>query len=162
MAIYLQFKSKLQIWFYLQKAINWEDFDMVKKTILGLLVYCAISFVLGPLWYLGIFPDLYAELGAYNREPLIFPLGFGSMILQGLALAYLFQFFRRGVAPMREALVFAALLGLFMYSLTTMAFAAKNTVSSLPLWLGIQFCFHFIQFALLGVGFGWLYRERSV
>ncbi len=131
---------------------------MASKVISGALVYCAITFVLGPLWHFFLFPAVYADLGVYTREPPSLPLGFTSMATQGVCLAYLFHRFRR-TSALSEALAFAGCTGVLMYSLSTVAYAAKNAVAPLPLWFGVQLAFHVVQFGLLGLAYGVVYRN---
>ncbi|HSA59216.1 MAG TPA: DUF1761 domain-containing protein [bacterium] len=136
---------------------------MAKKVILGTIAYTAVTFILGATWHFVLFKDLYAFLGAYNRHEPIIPLGFISMFLQGMILSFLFQYVRRGTAPIREGLLFSYIMGLFMYTLTTIAFAAKTVVSSLTAWFAIQAAFHLIQFTLVGLLLGVIFgRKRAI
>ena len=51
-------------------------------------------------------------------------------------------------------------MGAFLFSISTMANAAKIVVSPLSTWFAVQTAFHFIQFTLVGFAFSWIYRER--
>jgi hypothetical protein len=48
-------------------------------------------------------------------------------------------------------------MGLFLFSVSTLANAAKIQVSSIELWLTVQSTFHLIQFAAAGAAIGWIY-----
>lgn len=129
----------------------------MKKFILATIFYSAVTMAHGFTWHLVFFPEFYAELGVYNREPPIIPLGFASMVIQGLVLAYLYPLYYRGGSPIREGIKFGLILGIFLFSVSTLAVGAKIQVSSMPHWLGIQATFHLIQFVLAGAGIGLIY-----
>lgn len=134
---------------------------MTKRILYGTLGYFILTFALGVTWHFVFFKDVYHSLGAYNREQPIFLFGIVAILGQGMILSYLFQFFYRGAAPIKEGLVFSWLMGLFMYTLTTIAFAAKTEVSSLPMWLAIQAAFHFFQFTVTGVLLGIIFGRSA-
>jgi hypothetical protein len=56
-------------------------------------------------------------------------------------------------------------MGLFMFSVSTLANAAKIHVASMSTWLMVQTAFHLIQFTAVGIGIGLIYgpasRERT-
>jgi hypothetical protein len=55
-----------------------------KKLYSAWLAYLVITFVLGYLWHLVLFKDLYAKLAIFTRlEDPIVPLGFAAMVIQG-------------------------------------------------------------------------------
>ena len=103
---------------------------MGKRVLFGTFGYTFSTFLLGATWHFVLFEDLYHRLGAYNRQELIIPLGFLSMLLQGVILSYLFQYVHKGVRPIREGLAYALVMGIYMYTTTTIAFAAKTELSS--------------------------------
>lgn len=128
-----------------------------KKFVLATLSYVVVSFALGFTWHLVLFMDAYHELGVYTRENPIFAFGVGSMILQGLILAYLFPFFNRGVQPVRTGIRFGLLMGVFMWTVTVLAFAAKTHVNSLSTFFVLSSLFHLIQFIAAGALIGWIH-----
>ncbi len=134
---------------------------MNKKILFSTLGYTVATFALAAPWHFVLFHDVYARLGAYNLEKPIFVLGLVAILIQGFIIAYLFQFYRRGVKPFKEGLTFAMIMGLYMYTLSTVAFAAKTPVTSLPTWFGIQFAFHFLQFILAGVVLGLVFGKKQ-
>lgn len=81
------------------------------------------------------------------------------MILQGVVLAYLYPRFYQGGAPVREGIKFGLIMGLFLFSVSTLANAAKIQVSSMSTWLAIQTAFHLIQFVVTGAGIGLVYGK---
>lgn len=115
---------------------------MKKGFIVAVLAYLIPTFVLGATWHFFLFKDLYDSFGIYNRVEPIIPLGFGSMLVQGLVLAYLYPFYFRGGNPVRRGLEFGLLMGLFLFSISTMANTAKIVVQ--PQGCGLRFRLHSI------------------
>jgi hypothetical protein len=131
------------------------------KFILTALAYILPTMFLGYVWHLIIFKDLYESLGIYNRTQPIIPLGFFSMIVQGLIMAYLYPYYAQGSSSYIKAITFSLLLGLFLFSVSTLANAAKIQVTSMAQWLVIQIAFHFLQFLVAGVLIGVANRQKS-
>ncbi len=131
-----------------------------KALILATLLYSVVSMILGFTWHFTLFSDVYRQLGIYNREPPIIPLEFASMILQGLILAFLYPRYWRGGRPLVEGIKFGLIMGTFLFSVSTLANAAKIQVSSISTWLTIQTAFHLIQFIIAGAGIGLIYGSN--
>lgn len=129
------------------------------KFILTALAYIVPTMALGMLWHFVIFKDLYDSLGIYNRTEPIIPLGFTSMIIQGLILAYFYPFYNRENKSMTTAIKYSLLMGLFLFSVSTLANAAKMQVTSMQTWLLVQSAFTVIQFTIAGVLIGLVNRK---
>lgn len=134
----------------------------MKKILWGTLGYLLITFIHGFTWHLVFLKDFYEGAGPYNRPQPLFAFGVAAMLIQGVVLSWVFPLVRRGGSSFAEGLKFAGVMGLFMYSLTSIAFVAKTQVASIPGWLGVQALFHVIQFALTGVILGLVYRDSPV
>lgn len=134
---------------------------MTKKFIYAALVYIAISMMLGMAWHFVFFKELYHGLGIYNRAEPIIPLGLTSMVIQGVILAYLYPMFDREGKGIAAGIRFGLLMGLFLFSVSTLANAAKIEVTSMSTWLIIQTAFHAIQFILVGAGIGLVYKKQD-
>jgi hypothetical protein len=132
---------------------------MTKKFFLATLAYLIPTMILGMAWHFIFFKDLYESLGIYNRAEPIIPLGFASMAIQGLIVAYLFPIFYREGNAIISGIKFGLIMGLFLFSVSTLANAAKIEVTSMSSWITIQIAFHLIQFLLVGVGIGLVYRK---
>ena len=128
--------------------------------ILTTLSYIVPSMILGLVWHLVIFVDLYHRLEIYNRPEPIIPLGFASMIVQGIVMAYLYPFYAKGSSTVAKALTFSLTMGVFLFSISTLANAAKINVTSITDWLLIQSAFHLIQFLVTGGLIGLVYRNN--
>ncbi|RHX87371.1 DUF1761 domain-containing protein [Leptospira stimsonii] len=131
----------------------------MKKFTLAVLGYLIPTFLLGASWHFLFFHELYDSFGIYNRKDPIIPLGFGSMLIQGIVLAYLFPFYNTKGNSIRRGIQFSLILGVFLYSITTLANAAKIEINSISLWFAIQAVFHLIQFTVAGFFLGLVYKN---
>jgi membrane protein CcdC involved in cytochrome C biogenesis len=116
--------------------------------------------ILGMIWHFVFFKELYESLGIYNRVEPIIPLGFISMAIQGLIMAYLFPFFYREGNPVLHGIRFGLIMGFFLFSVSTLANAAKIEVTSMSSWIMIQTAFHLIQFLVAGILIGLVHRKQ--
>jgi hypothetical protein len=66
------------------------------------------------------------------------------MLIQGVVVAVIYPRFYKGGSHYVEATKFSLLMGLFLYSVSTLANAAKIEVSPMGTWLGLQAAFHII------------------
>ncbi|MBI5771221.1 MAG: DUF1761 domain-containing protein [Verrucomicrobia bacterium] len=124
------------------------------KTVLAALAYVVVSFALAAPWHFVLFKDLYHSFGIYNRADPIIPLGLLSMIVQGAVMAALYPRWYRGGAPAVEGIKFGLLMGVFLFSVSTLANAAKIEVKGLGGFLAVQAVFHLLQFVAAGAAVG--------
>ncbi len=130
---------------------------MARSFALAALGYVIPTFILGFTWHFWLFPGVYDALGIYNRTEPIIPLGLLSMVIQGLLMAYLYPFFYRGGRPVTRGVLFGLVMGAFLFSVSTLANAAKIVVTDLGTWLAIQTAFHALQFVIAGALIGLAY-----
>jgi hypothetical protein len=117
---------------------------------LGLAAYVVPSFALGFIWHLVLFAPQYQSLQIY-RPDVIIPFGLLSMFIQGAILSWLFpKLMRSDVSWIRQGLKFGLLVGLFAWTLSTIAVAAKNVMTSVPLYLALETSFTILQYAIVG------------
>lgn len=133
----------------------------VSKFSFTALAYIIPTMFLGYTWHLIFFKNLYDSLGIYNRAEPIIPLGFFSMIVQGCIMAYLFPFYAKNNYSVTTAVKFSLLMGLFLFSVSTLANAAKIQVGSMQNWLLIQLAFHLLQFAIAGILIGLVNKQKT-
>jgi hypothetical protein len=133
---------------------------MTKRLIYATLWYVVLSMVLGMVWHFLLFEELYNSLGIYNRTEPIIALGFASMIIQGLLMAYLYPFYSRNGSSIGKGIRFGLMMGLFLFSVSTLANAAKIEVASMSSWITVQLAFHAFQFIAAGAGIGFIYKAR--
>jgi len=130
----------------------------MRKFVLAILAYAIPSMAIAFPWHFVWFKDLYHQLGIYNRGQPIIPLGLLSMLIQGVILAYLYPRFYKGGNPIAQGIKYGLIMGVYLFSVSTLANAAKIQVTSLSHFLFIQAAFHSIQFvvsgALIGLVFG--------
>jgi len=124
------------------------------KFVLTALAYIIPTMILGYVWHLVIFNKLYEGLGIYNRKEPIIPLGFFSMIIQGTIIAWLYRFYAKENSGISKAIIFSLIMGTFLFSVSTLANAAKINVTSMSGWLLIQTAFHLLQFLVAGLLIG--------
>ena len=132
---------------------------MTRKFILATLAYLIPTMILGMVWHFVFFRGLYESLGIYNRAEPIIPLGITSMAIQALIMAYLFPFFYKGGNAITQGIKFGLIMGLFLFSGSTLANGAKIEVTSMSSWITIQTAFNLIQFLVAGVGIGLVYKK---
>jgi hypothetical protein len=132
----------------------------MKKMVLATLAYAVVTMLIAAPWHFVLFKDLYHSFGIYNREDPIVPLGFLTMTIQGLVMACIYPRYYRGGSHFREAIRFSLLMGFFLYSVSTLANAAKIEVSPMGTWLGIQGAFHVVQFVACGLALGFVYSRK--
>lgn len=134
---------------------------MRRPYVLAVLAYLLPTFATGFVWHLVAFHDTYARLAIYRPDMLI-PLGFGSMLVQGLLLAAayprLFDTSRTAWrrSALRSGLAFAAL----SWSYTTLAVAAKHPMASVPEYMLLETAFTLLQFALVAPAMALAWRDR--
>jgi hypothetical protein len=123
---------------------------MSKKFWLGVAAYVLPTFPLGYLWHLTWFAPQYQALQIY-RPDVIIPFGLFSMLVQGMLLSWLFpKIADTSASWLRQGLIFGAGVGLFAWTLSTIAVAAKNVMTSVPLFLALETGFTIVQYAIVG------------
>lgn len=127
---------------------------------LGALAYLLVTFPLAVLWHLGLFGEQYDALGYFGREP-VFAFGFLAILIQGLALSYLYGRTRGHGPPISEGLRFGAVAGSVVWSGNVLAFAAKTSLASVPMFFALETGYFVVNFALYGVALGRIYGPRT-
>ena len=82
------------------------------------------------------------------------------MLFQGAIMANIYPRYYKGGSHYMEATRFSLLMGLFLYSVSTVANAAKIEVSPMATWLIVQAAFHGVQFVACGVALGFVYSRK--
>jgi hypothetical protein len=132
----------------------------MKKIIFGTLAYAIVTMIIAAPWHFVLFKDLYHSFGIYNRVDPIVPLGFLSMIIQGVVMAAIYPRYHKGSSHYKEAIQFSLLMGVFLYSVSSIANAAKIEVSPMSTWFAIQAVFHLLQFVVSGLALGFVYSRK--
>jgi hypothetical protein len=134
---------------------------MKLQFVLCVLAYSVITMAIAAPWHFVFFEDIYHQLGIYNRADPIIPLGFLSMLVQGVVLAILYPSYARENYSISTGVKFSLIMGLFLFSVSTLANAAKIQVSSMTTWLLVQSAFHIVQFLAVGLAIGFLYKKLN-
>ena len=134
----------------------------MKKHIQVTLAYAVVTMLIAAPWHFVLFKDLYHSLGIYNRAEPIVPLGFLSMLIQGVVMAIIYPRYYKDGSHYKSAIQFSLLMGLFLYSVSTLANAAKIEVSPMGTWLILQAAFHLIQYVACGLAIGFIYSRSRI
>jgi hypothetical protein len=117
---------------------------------LGVVAYIVPSFVIAYPWHLMVFAATYKELGIF-RDEVIVPFGLLSMLIQGAAFSFVYpRIFADRRAVLRNGFAYGLAIGLLSWSFTTLAVAAKNVMTSVPLYLALETGFTLLQFVVVG------------
>ncbi len=126
---------------------------------LMVLAYLVPTMILGMVWHFVWFSELYENLGIYNRKDPIIPLGFTSMFFQGIIIAYLYPYYAEQGHSIIRSLKFSLIMGFFLFTVSTLANAAKIEVTSMLSWLWVQSLFTLIQFIVVGFLIGLVFKK---
>lgn len=132
----------------------------LSRSALLVLAYLVPTMILGMVWHFVWFSELYESLGIYNRKDPIIPLGFTSMFLQGVIIAYLYPYYAGKKHSLRRGVKFSLIMGFFLFTVSTLANASKIEVTSMIDWLWVQSLFTLIQFFVVGLLIGWVGHDR--
>jgi hypothetical protein len=118
---------------------------------LGLAAYVLPTFPIGYAWHLMVFASQYEALHVY-RPDVIIPFGLASMLVQGSILTWLYPRVSggSGASWLRQGLVFGLVVGLFAWSFSTVAVAAKYQMTSVPLFMALETGFTALHYAIVG------------
>lgn len=120
----------------------------MKKRLLAALAYILPTFPLGYFWHLAIFADYYKSLHVY-RDDMLIPFGIGSMVIQGIVWAIIYERMFAGESIARGALKFAALACPLAWSFMVLAVSAKHQMSSVSGFLLIETGFMLVHYAIV-------------
>jgi hypothetical protein len=134
---------------------------MKLQFVLYVLAYAVITMAIAAPWHFVLFEDVYHQLGIYNRAEPIIPLGFLSMLVQGVVLAILYPYYAHRNYSVGRGIKFSLIMGGFLFSVSTLANAAKIQVSSMTTWLIIQTAFHLLQFLAVGLAIGFIGKKLN-
>jgi hypothetical protein len=131
----------------------------LRTHLLTVLAYVIATFAVQATSHFGVNAGHYAAVTFERPEP-IFPLGIASMVIQGLALSWLFAVRPPARRTVGDAVRFAWLAGTILVSYIALGEAGKYTVPSVPSWLAVEIGAGFAQFTAFGLLLGAIHRER--
>lgn len=132
----------------------------MSRHLWSVLAYVLATFLTQAGSHFGVNAEHYRAVTYLRGEP-IFPLGVLAMLLQGIALSYLYSLVpvRRG--PLLHAIGFAWLSGVILVSYIALAEAAKYRVPAIGPWIAVEASSGFVQFTVYGLLLGLIQRRSS-
>jgi len=125
---------------------------MNRRFWLGTAAYVVPTFPLAFVWHLALFAELYDSLQIYRADKIV-PFGLATMVIQGAILSFAYPRLVGIEARanwLQSGIAFGLGFGAFMWSLTTLAIAAKHTMTSVPLFLALETGFTLLQCSIAG------------
>jgi hypothetical protein len=132
-----------------------------KSFVLTALAYLLLTFPCAYVWHLVVFRSFYERIGYFGEKEPIVALGFLSIVVQGLLLAYAYPFFQRGGSALIEGMRAAAVFGGLIMSVQVVAAAAKNHAPATAEWFLFEGLYFVIQFTLIGLALAFIHRPRK-
>lgn len=120
------------------------------RFLMGVLVYTVCTFAMALVWHLVLFEDRYRAFGYFEGEPNI-GLGFVTILIQGVVLTFLFPRVSLGGLGIGRGLRFAAVVGVFFWTLHVLAFVAKQSVPEAGMFVAMESFYAALQMGLFGV-----------
>ncbi len=132
----------------------------MQRAALTVVAYIAATFAVQATSHFGINAEHYARLGYLRAEPIV-PMGFASMIVQGLVMAWLYPRLEGAGRSLWHALRFAWLMGAFLVSYIALAEAGKYAVPAIGPWIAVEVVAGFLQYTLFGLLLGLIHRRAA-
>lgn len=121
---------------------------MRMRFVLGVLAYMLPTFPLGYVWHLMLFKTYYDALDIYRPDVLV-PFGLASMVIQGIAWAFIYSRLFAGEPILRGAVKFAVLAAPIAWSFAVLAVGAKHRMASVSEFVAIETGFFLLQYAVV-------------
>jgi hypothetical protein len=121
---------------------------MSMRFLLATLAYIVPTFPLGYVWHLVVFKSYYDALQIY-RDDIIVPFGIASMVIQGIAWAFIYSRLFAGESVLRGAAKFAAIATPLAWSFLVLVVAAKHHMASVTGFVVVETAFTLLQYAVV-------------
>jgi len=128
--------------------------------LLTVLAYIVATFGVQGTSHFAVNKTHYAQVTYMRAEPIV-AMGITAMVIQGVIFALLFPAFNRAGNPIRNGVLFALAIGVFLASYIALAEAGKYAVPSIPSWIVVESGTALVQFGVFGVLLGLIHRPRS-
>lgn len=133
----------------------------MRRLTLSALAYATVTFPLAYIWHLVAFADVYDRVRFTTvAEPNI-PLGFFTILFQGILLAVAYGWMRRSGRPLADGVRFGLLVGAFIWSAAAVAHAAKHDVVYPAMFIGMEGLYFLVNFLSYGLLMGLIHREEE-
>ena len=131
--------------------------------LLGTLIFTLVIFSITATWHVAIFQEMYTALGYFKEQETVAAgiAGLLNIVVQGLLLTVLFvrtQFF--GTGPV-AGIKFAALVGLFYFTVQVVNFVVRKEISNVPVFVLLEAIYMVVQFATYGFLIGLLLKPSE-
>lgn len=120
----------------------------------------AVSFAVQAVSHFVINASHYASISFMRDEP-IMALGILTMILQGVAMGWLYPRVKLNESWLWNGLQFSLVFGLVLGLYIALAEPAKYAVDSVGSWIVVELIASTIQFAAFGALLGFIHRDRT-
>ncbi len=134
----------------------------MKKLGLFVAAYFVITMAWAYPWHMVFFHDLYVQWGAFQRAEPIMPLGVAAILVQGIVIGFLYS--KHDIERRKtvfDGVKFTLIIGLMTYTAMGFATAAKFKIEPVADFLIYHTIFQAVQFILVGIALGWIYKERG-
>lgn len=130
-----------------------------KSILLGTLFYVLVTFPIAIIWHLVLFEQTYLSFGYFQGEPNI-PLGFITILIQGIILSALYPYVRFTGEGVVRGLKYSLAIGAFFWTSHVLAFIAKQSVSNPVMFALMETFYLLLQFGIFGVLIGFVYKNQ--
>ena len=132
----------------------------MKNHIIGTLLFVVITFIVQSTSHFVINAEHYS-LVSFTRKEVIFPLGFLTMILQGIVLSFFFILYCKNEYSIKKGLFFGLLMSALFVSYPTFTEPAKYVVPNIGSWILVEGSVGLTQFCLFGALLSLTYKKMK-
>lgn len=135
----------------------------MRYRLISFLSYVIVTFGWALIWNIVLFKETYQMLGgaSLRAEPII-PLGFVAIIIQGIAITYLFEKLSPLAPGLKSAFLLAFGFGIFLISYAALVVPAKFLISPSWQYICMELVFETIHFALIALVFHSIFKSFKV
>ncbi len=130
----------------------------MQKVLIGSAAYIVITFAIAFVWNMILFRDAYVAMGgsALRGNP-IMPLGFVAILIEAVALSWLFSHFFDGT--LRQGLLLAFAVGAFSVGYASFVVPAKFAIEPVAKYVGLELTFGVLHYAAVGLALVGVFRR---
>lgn len=127
----------------------------------AVFAYVALTFVLGFVWNLVLFSELYEGLTRASRRPdPIIPLGLLAIFFEAVTLSLAFLHFHAPKNGLRSALSISLGLGVFSMTYASFVVPAKFMIEPFQIYTLMELGFGLIHYVLAGFVLAFVFRTN--
>ncbi len=128
----------------------------MKNLILGMIIYTIVIFAITAFWHVGLFKELYTNLGYFNEKETAAAamVGLLNILVQGVVLAVLYTHSHFAGSRYARGLKFAGLIGVFYFTTQVVNFVVRKEVSDISTFVFLEAVYIAIEFVIYGLMMG--------